>query len=65
MVCIALSVIPTLKKDLHEVKEACIAKNITFNIRNMKIILSKFFLSLIARVNEIGESLRAKGYSGE
>lgn len=62
MVCISLSVLPTLKKDLYELKEACIAKRITFNIQNMKIILSKFFLSLLSRVNEIEESLMAKGF---
>lgn len=65
MVCISLSVIPVLKKDLQEVKEACIAKNIDFNIENMKIILSKFFISLIVRVSEIEEALEAKGYSSE
>lgn len=65
MVCISLSMIPILKKDLHEMKEACIAKNIIFNVKNMKIILSKFFLSLITRVNQIEESLMAKGYNNE
>ena len=65
MVCISLSVIPILKKDLYELKEACKSKNITFNVKNMKIILAKYFLSLISRVNEIEESLIAKGYSNE
>lgn len=65
MVCISLSVIPVIKKDLYEVKEACIAKNIDFNIKNMNIILSKFFMSLIARVSEIEEAIEAKGYSSE
>lgn len=65
MVCISLSMIPILKKELYEVKEACIAKNIVFNVKNMKIILSKFFITLITRVNEIEESLIAKGYSNE
>ena len=65
MVCISLSMLPILKKDLFEVKEACIAKNITFNVKNMKIILSKFFLSLLSRVNELEESLIAKGYGSE
>ena len=36
-----------------------------FNVKNMKIILSKFFITLITRVNEIEESLIAKGYSNE
>ena len=63
MVCISLSMIPVLKKDLYEVKEACKAKNISMNIKNTKIILGKFFISLIKRVNEIEESLIAKGYN--
>jgi len=65
MVCISLSVIPILKKDLYELKEACKSKNITFNVKNMKILLAKFFLSLISRINELEESLIAKGYSNE
>ena len=62
MVCISLSMLPILKKELYETKEACIAKDITFNIKNMKIILAKFFLSLITKVNQLEESLIAKGY---
>ena len=65
MVCISLSMIPILKKDLREVKEACKAKHITFNIKNIKIILSRFFMILITRVNQIEESLIAKGYNSE
>ena len=65
LVCISLSVIPILKIELFEIKEACIAKNLSFNIKNTKIILAKFFVSLITKVNEIEESLIAKGYSNE
>ncbi len=65
MVCISLSIIPILKKDLLELKEASVAKGITFNISNMKMILTKFFLSLLLRVNSIEESLIAKGYGNE
>lgn len=65
MLCICLSMIPILKKHLYEVKEACIAKNIVFNIKNAKIILAKFFLSIIIRVNQIEESLISKGYGNE
>lgn len=61
IVCISLSMIPILKKDLFEMKEACKAKNIKFNIKNMKIILSKFCLSILMRVNQIEEALIAKG----
>ena len=65
MICISLSMIPILKNNLYQLKEACIAKNINFNIRNMKIILSKFFLSLMTRINQIEEALIAKGYNNE
>ena len=65
MVSISLSMIPILRKEVHEIREACVAKNIVFNVKNMKIILSKFLISLITRVNNIEESLIAKGYSNE
>ena len=61
LVRISLSMISILAKDLREVKDACRAKNIDMNIRNIKNILSKFFLSLIQRVNQIEESLIEKG----
>lgn len=62
MVCISLAMIPILIKDLTEVKESCRARNIEFNIKNTKIILTKFFMSVIKRVNDLEEALRAKGY---
>lgn len=61
LVCISLSMIPVLRKDIGEMKEACRAKGIKLNIKNTKIILSKTCLSLIMRVNSIEEALIAKG----
>ena len=63
LVCISLSIIPILKRDLLEMKNACKVKGIEFNIKNMKYILSKFFLSIIMRTNQIEEALIAKGYN--
>lgn len=63
IVCISLSMIPILRKDLIEMKEACRAKRIKFNVKNTKTILSKFCLSMLIRVNELEESLIAKGKS--
>lgn len=63
LVSISLSMIPILKKELYELKDACKAKNISFNIKNSKYVFSKFFLSLITRVNQIEESLISKGYN--
>ncbi len=62
LVSISLSMIPVIKKEYREVKEACEAKNISFNIKNIKIILSKMLLSIIKRINEIDDSLVEKGY---
>ena len=54
-----------LTKISNEVREACKAKSISLNIKNMKIIMTKYFLSLIIRVKEMEESLIAKGYNSE
>lgn len=65
LVALALSMIPVLKKEAMDLKNACIAKNIDWNIKNMKIILSKFLVSIIKRVNEIDEALMEKGYESQ
>lgn len=61
IVCISLSMIPILKRDLFELKNACVAKNIRFNVSNIKIIISRFFLSILQRVSKIEKALIAKG----
>ncbi len=43
-------------------KEACKTKNINFNIKNMKIILSKYYYHNKKNKQEIDESLVEKGY---
>lgn len=63
LVCISLSMIPIIKNELTEIRNSCKAKNMDFNIKNSKYILSKFFYSLLMRVNEIESSLIAKGYN--
>lgn len=62
LVAISLSMLPVLKKEYFEVREACKAKNIKFNIKNMKVILSKSLTSFLQRVSEIDEALVEKGY---
>ncbi len=61
MVCISLSLLPAIRNDLTELKNACKAKNIDINLKNAKYILSKFLLSLINRVNQIDEAMIEKG----
>ncbi len=63
MVCISLTMIPILRKELNEMKDACKAKGIKMNLKNIRIMFSKFFLSLIMRVNNIEEALIAKGHN--
>lgn len=62
LVALGITMVPVLKKEFLDLKNACIAKNIDWNIKNMKIILSKFLLSIIKRVNEIDEALIQKGH---
>lgn len=62
LVCISLSMIPILRQEYSQLKEACFAKGMRLNIKNMKPILTKLMLSVMKRVNEIEESIIDKGY---
>ena len=62
LVALGITMVPVLKKEFLELKNACLAKNIEWNIKNMKIILFKFLFSIIKRVNEIDEALVQKGH---
>ena len=62
LVALGITMVPVLKKEFLDLKNACLAKQIDWNIKNMKIILSKFLLSIIKRVNEIDEALVQKGH---
>ena len=53
--------IPVLKKEFLDLKNACLAKQIDWKFKNIKIILSKFLFSIIKRVNEIDEAMIQKG----
>lgn len=62
LVCIALSLVPTLRRQLFETRLACAAKHMPMNLRNAKPILARFFASVFARIGQIEASLLAKGY---
>lgn len=62
LVALGITMVPILKKEFLDLRNACLAKNIDWNIKNMKIILSKFLLSIIKRVNEIDEAMIQKGH---
>ena len=62
LVCISLSMLPILKNEYCQLKEACIAKEITMNVSNIKIIITKWMVSIMKRVSEMEESMLEKGY---
>lgn len=62
LVCISLSMIPILKKEYQQLKEACMAKGMKINVKNMRAILAKFMISVMKRVNKIEEAMLEKGY---
>ena len=62
LVCISLSMIPILKREYSQMKEACLAKGMDLNVKNMKVILTKLMISIMKRVNEIEETMIEKGY---
>jgi len=64
LVCISLSMLPIFKREYHQLKEACSAKGIAINVKNMKVILTKLLVSIMKRVNEIEASIIEKGYEG-
>lgn len=61
LISISLSIIPIIKREIKETKEVCRAKNIKINIVNSKIIISKFLLSFLRRVNDLDKALIEKG----
>lgn len=64
LVCISLSMLPIFKREYSQLKDACLAKGIDINVKNMKVILTKLLVSTMKRVNEIEASIIEKGYEG-
>lgn len=62
MICICISFIPTIKKQIKQVKDSLKAKGLKINIRNSKLIFEPIMISLLRRVDEIESSLKAKAY---
>ena len=60
-ISLALNLIPIIKRELSDLKYACISKGIKINVKNMKYILSRYFYNMIVRVNSINEALISKG----
>ena len=62
MICICISFIPTIKKQMKQVKDALIAKGVKLNLRNSNLVFEPIVISLLKRVDEIESSLKAKAY---
>lgn len=62
MICICISFIPTIKKQIKQVKDALKAKGLKLNLRNSNLIFEPVVISLLKRVDEIESSLKAKAY---
>lgn len=62
MICICISFIPTIKRQIKQVRSALKAKGVKLNLRNSGLIFEPVVISLLKRVDEIESSLKAKAY---
>lgn len=62
MICICISFIPTIKRQIKQVKSALKAKGVKLNLKNSTMIFEPVIISLLKRVDEIESSLKAKAY---
>ena len=60
LIVIALSIMPLLQRDLSELKSACRAKNMPWNLATIKLFLSRFLELTFARMGQVEESLMSK-----
>lgn len=60
LIVIALSILPLLQRDLRELKFACRAKNLPWNLATIKLFLSRFLELTFARMSQIEDSLISK-----
>lgn len=61
LVSISLMMIPILRKDIRELREAFKAKSASWNLSTVKMVLQKLGWTLIIQVNQLEEALLAKG----
>lgn len=61
VICLALSMIPILRREVIETKYAMRAKGMDINVRNIHYVVTRMFVRLIRRVDELDMALKAKG----
>lgn len=62
MICISISFIPTIRKQIKQIKDSLKAKGMKINLQNSGLIFEPVIISLLKRVEEIESSLKAKAY---
>ncbi len=62
MICICITFIPTIKRQIKQVINSLKAKGIRINVKNMGLIFEPVMIALLKRVDEIEDSLKAKAY---
>lgn len=65
IICIAISFIPILKREILQILDALKSKGYELRIRNCNIIFKPLLISILKRTNEIEASLISKAYQGE
>ena len=63
VICLALSMVSTLRREMTETKYAVRAKGMSLNIRNTYYVTVRLFTRMIRRVDELDMALKAKGVS--
>ena len=62
MICIAITFILTISKQIKQVGDSLRSKGIKINIKNWGLIFEPVTISLLKRVDEIESALKAKAY---
>lgn len=64
MICICISFIPTIKRQIKQVRDALKSKGVKINLKSWKLIFEPVMISLLRRVDEIENALKVKAYEG-
>ena len=66
MACIGIAFLPILGNEIKQIRECLIVKGLNVQginlIKNLKLVLRPFLISVLERVNEIEMSIKSKGY---
>ncbi len=63
IICISVSFIPILKKDLFEIKNAINSKGTILKLRNINLFFKPFFVSFFQKINDMEKALHSKSYN--